>query len=117
MKMNKIIAIALCAGFSAVSYAQTSTENVDQKIEQRKKSKQETKEKFDASDEYAGFKDTFLKRLNVKEIPSNFPKYNQTMTFDAYKATVKKWMKENKDLLNEDFKKKMEAKKAAKGTK
>ena len=115
MKTTKLLLTVACFFLLNVGFAQnnSSTNDEKQKIEARNAalSSKDKAIRPVGKDEYMGKQKEILAKLNVKEIPADFPKYKEGMAVEDYKKMMKLWMKNNKDLLNPEFKKKMEAKK------
>ncbi len=59
---------------------------------------------IDVNDEYMGKKLEFLKMITLSELPNDFPKYQQTMSFVDYDRLVEQYLKEHKNILKEAYK-------------
>jgi hypothetical protein len=105
-----------------ISFAQTEQNSFssEQKSELKKATKSSATNKVSrktsiiSTDEYMGKKKAFLRMLKNNQIPADFPKYDSNISAEQYKFNVRSWMKNNKDLLSEEFKKKLQARKANK---
>lgn len=55
------------------------------------------------SDGFMGYKDQIIKRLVVKEIPSNFPIPETGQEREDYKKIMLRWFKKNLDMVEEKY--------------
>ncbi len=115
LKITRTTLVMLCLGSFTLLNAQSSSNSMttDQRAELRQSSKAsitqtEAQDNVDTKDEYLGKKEQILSRLKVKEIPASFPKYDGNISLEDYKVKTKEWYNNNKDLLREDFKQKLE---------
>lgn len=109
MKLSKITLTIAALVFATMSYAQSS---VQSKVEARKVSSQSKvdSKSITNNDGYMNQSREILSRLKVKEIPASFPKYKEGQTREEYKEVMMEWAKANKEMLNPEFKRKLEAK-------
>ena len=120
MKQKQLIfAVSLMLMSSAFTFGQTTDNNFvsDQKSEIKKAARVEStknqvssKPAIHNEDGYMGRKEAFLKKLTVKELPADFPKYQDGTPAEEYKLMVRNWMKNHKDLVRPEIKQKLAAK-------
>lgn len=59
---------------------------------------------IDVNDIYMGKKLEFLKMITLSELPNDFPKYHQVMSFVDYDGVVEQYFKEHKNILKDAYK-------------
>lgn len=86
----------------STSPAQTKNSNVQPQVDTQGKSFQ-----LDENDMYQGRKEEFLSQLTVKELPSDFPKYEKWMGVRHYNEVIDDYYKKHLDILIPSVKQKM----------
>ncbi len=61
----------------------------------------------DENDQYQGRKEEFLSQMIVKEIPTDFPKYEKWMGIRHYNEVIEEYYKKHLDIVQEDVKNKL----------
>ncbi len=64
---------------------------------------------LEETDQYQGRKEEFLSLLIVKELPSDFPKYNKSYGVGGYNKVVEDFLATHKNILIESVKRKLES--------
>lgn len=80
-----------------------NTNNVQKQI-----ATQENSFQLDENDSYQGRKEEFLSQLIVKELPSDFPKYEKWMGVRHYNEVISDYYKKHLDILIPTVKQKLE---------
>lgn len=65
---------------------------------------------IDENDQYQGRREEFLSQMIVKEIPSNFPKYEKWMGVRHYNEIIEEYYKQHLDIVTEKVKNKLSRK-------
>lgn len=98
----KLLNLALVAAMS-ITY---SVSNAQNSVALDSKRTQVNRSSSDVNDEYMGMKDKILTKLNVSEIPADFPKFTKGMNDQEYKNSIKAWMDKNEQYWSAEYKKK-----------
>ena len=64
---------------------------------------------LDENDPYQGRTQEFLSLLTVKELPSDFPKYNKNLGLGGYNALLDEFLATHKDIVIESVKRKLQS--------
>jgi hypothetical protein len=132
MKKIKAIIFIAIVFFASKSYSQTTSApagnnaalkeaalKANQKKQERKNqstsnatqssSKQAAANSFQLNedDQYQGRKDEFLSQLIIKEIPTDFPKYEKWMGVRHYNEIIEEYYKKHLDIVTEIVKSKL----------
>jgi len=86
----------------STSPASTKNSNVQTQVDTQGKSFQ-----LDENDLYQGRKEEFLSQLTVKELPSDFPKYEKWMGVRHYNEAITDYYKKHLDILIPSVKQKI----------
>jgi hypothetical protein len=111
MKLIKYTAAAVMMLAVTVASGQklTKEQQAEKRLEAKQNANQARVEKvsMDNKDGYGGKKQAILKRLTVAEIPASFPKYTESTKKEDYKLMIRKWFRENKNLLKPEYQEKL----------
>jgi lipopolysaccharide export LptBFGC system permease protein LptF len=97
---------------SVQNYKKTQTQSVSEPVVINNSSQTATNTsnlQIDENDEYQGRTQEFLNLLTVKELPSDFPKYNKSYGTRGYNKLLDNFLATHKDIITESVRKKLES--------
>lgn len=120
IQLFSILLVLSFLAFSKKSIAQEKSQNIPLEKKSNNNSTPQKNSKqvqysgqsfqLDENDQFQGRKQEFLSQMTVKEIPSDFPKYEKWMGVKHYNEIIDDYYKKHLDIVNEGLKNKLQGK-------